>query len=62
MWDADGKEYVDFHSGFSVNNLGHCNPEVNEAIKAQMDKIQHFAELPNAERVAFAEKILEPAI
>ena len=59
MWDADGKEYVDFHSGFSVNILGHCNPEVNEAIKTQLDKIQQFAELPAGVRVEFAEKILE---
>lgn len=59
MWDADGKEYVDFHSGFSVNILGHCHPEVNEAVKSQLDKIQQFAELPNKVRAEFAEKILE---
>jgi len=59
MWDADGKEYLDFHSGFSVNILGHCNPEVNEAVKAQLDKVQQFAELPCRVRADFVEKILE---
>jgi 4-aminobutyrate aminotransferase-like enzyme len=58
MWDADGKEYVDFHSGFSVNVLGHCHPEVNDAIKAQLDKLQQFAELPCEVRVEFAERFL----
>jgi len=59
MWDADGKEYLDFHSGFSVNVLGHCNAEVNEAIKAQLDKVQQFAELPCEVRAEFSEKMLE---
>ena len=59
MWDADGKEYLDFHSGFSVNILGHCNPEVSEAVKAQLDQVQQFAELPCKVRADFSEKILE---
>ncbi len=59
MWDADGREYVDFHSGFSVSILGHCNDEVNQAIKTQLDDLQHFAELPCRVRADFSEKILE---
>ncbi|MBP1766855.1 MAG: GabT [Candidatus Aminicenantes bacterium] len=58
MWDADGKEYIDFHSGFSVNVLGHCHPEVNEAVKAQLDRLQQFAELPCQVRAEFAAKFL----
>ena len=42
----DGKEYIDFHAGFTVNALGHGNREVNDAIKRQMDKVNQFAELP----------------
>ena len=37
--DADGKEYLDLLSGFSVNNLGHCNEEIIEAIKDQSQKL-----------------------
>jgi 4-aminobutyrate aminotransferase-like enzyme len=58
VWDVDGKEYIDFQSGFSVNILGHCHPEVNEAVKAQLDKVQHFAELPMKVRADFTEAML----
>ncbi len=41
--DADGKEYIDLISGFSVNNVGLCNREVVETIKKQAGKlIQYF--------------------
>ena len=26
LWDADGKEYLDFLGGISVCSLGHCHP------------------------------------
>jgi acetylornithine/succinyldiaminopimelate/putrescine aminotransferase len=26
LWAADGTEYLDFLTGISVNNLGHCHP------------------------------------
>ena len=35
VWDADGKEYLDFTAGWAVNNLGHCHPAVTEAILEQ---------------------------
>src|SRR5215467_14606267 len=28
VWDADGKEYLDFVAGIAVNGLGHCHPAV----------------------------------
>jgi 4-aminobutyrate aminotransferase-like enzyme len=59
IWDADNKEYIDFHSGFSVNILGHCNDEVNAVVKKQLDTLQHFAELPNSVRAEFSQKVLE---
>ena len=55
LWDVDGNEYIDLHAGFTVNALGHANAEVNEAMKAQMDKMNHFAELPMESRVKLAE-------
>ncbi|MBN2321887.1 MAG: aspartate aminotransferase family protein [Acidobacteria bacterium] len=39
--DVDGRDYIDCFSGISVVNAGHCNPEVIEAAKAQMDKLIH---------------------
>ena len=38
MWDVDGKRYIDGSSGAMVSNLGHSNPAVLEAMRAQMDK------------------------
>ena len=35
VWDVDGKEYLDFTSGWAVNNVGHCNEAVADAIAEQ---------------------------
>jgi acetylornithine/N-succinyldiaminopimelate aminotransferase len=43
VWDADGKEYIDFLMGISVNNFGHCNPEITVAITNQAEKILHVS-------------------
>ncbi len=39
VWDVDGKEYLDFTSGWAVVNLGHAHPAVTKAIHEQADKI-----------------------
>lgn len=41
--DVDGNVYIDFASGISVLNVGHCHPRVTAAAKAQIDKLMHFA-------------------
>jgi glutamate-1-semialdehyde 2,1-aminomutase len=43
VWDVDGNEYVDFHNGFGVMCVGHANPTIAAAVKAQMDRGTHFA-------------------
>jgi predicted acetylornithine/succinylornithine family transaminase len=35
VWDADGKEYLDFVAGWAVDNLGHSHPAVTQAIIEQ---------------------------
>ncbi|MBE9503809.1 MAG: acetylornithine transaminase [Proteobacteria bacterium] len=45
VWDADGKEYLDFVSGLAVCNLGHCHPKVTEAIKKQAETLIHVSNL-----------------
>ena len=35
VWDADGKEYLDFVAGWAVDNLGHCHPAITHAITEQ---------------------------
>ena len=39
VWDVDGKEYLDFTSGWAVNNVGHANPQVAEAIAEQASRL-----------------------
>lgn len=41
MWDVEGKRYIDFIGGIGVLNVGHRHPKVQEAIKAQLDKVVH---------------------
>jgi acetylornithine/N-succinyldiaminopimelate aminotransferase len=43
LWDADGKEYLDFLTGISVHNFGHCHPDITEAIVKQAEKITHVS-------------------
>jgi acetylornithine/N-succinyldiaminopimelate aminotransferase len=43
VWDSDGKEYIDFLMGISVNNFGHCNPEITVALTQQAEKILHVS-------------------
>lgn len=41
IFDTDGKRYIDGSAGPAVYSLGHAHPEVNEAIKRQLDRIAH---------------------
>lgn len=45
VWDADGKEYLDFLGGIAVNLLGHCHPAVVKAIQDQAAKLIHASNL-----------------
>lgn len=58
--DAEGKEYIDCHSGPSVLNVGYCHPAVVEAIEKQVKKL-NFApiEFFNLPLVELAKKLAE---
>ena len=45
LWDADGREYIDFLSGIAVCSLGHCHPSVTEAVCAQAGTLVHVSNL-----------------
>ncbi|MFF6994084.1 acetylornithine transaminase [Streptomyces sp. NPDC008313] len=60
VWDADGKEYLDFVGGIAVNALGHAHPAVVEAVSTQIASLAHVSNLFVAEPpVALAERLLE---
>jgi acetylornithine/N-succinyldiaminopimelate aminotransferase len=41
LWDAEGKQYLDFLGGVAVNNLGHCHPKVVAALTKQAAELIH---------------------
>lgn len=45
VWDADGREYLDFVGGLAVNSLGHCHPAVVRAIAEQAGTLMHVSNL-----------------
>jgi acetylornithine/N-succinyldiaminopimelate aminotransferase len=45
VWDADGKEYLDFLAGIAVNSFGHCHPAIVKAIKQQAQTLMHVSNL-----------------
>src|SRR5215213_9485497 len=58
LWDAEGREYLDFLSGISVCSVGHCNPAVVEAIREQAGRLIHASNLFYTEpMVALAERL-----
>ena len=38
MWDAEGREYIDYHGAFSPQFLGFQHPEVTAAVKRVLDE------------------------
>jgi acetylornithine/N-succinyldiaminopimelate aminotransferase len=45
LYDADGKEYIDFASGIGVNSIGHAHPKWVEAIAGQAGTLAHTSNL-----------------
>lgn len=39
LWDVEGKQYVDFLSGYSAVNQGHCHPKIIQALTQQAQKL-----------------------
>lgn len=45
LWDTEGKTYLDFVAGLSVNNLGYSHPEIVKTIGGQARKLIHISNL-----------------
>lgn len=39
--DFDGNRYIDAISSWWVNLFGHCNPRINQALKEQLETLEH---------------------
>jgi predicted acetylornithine/succinylornithine family transaminase len=63
LWDAEGKEYLDFLGGISVCSIGHCNPAVVEAVREQAGRLMHTSNLFYTEPMArLAERLSESSL
>ncbi len=69
IWDVDGNEYVDTVMGLLPTSLGYCDPDIDNAIRTQLDngitlsfstELEHklsehiIGIVPSAEKVRFA--------
>lgn len=43
VWDADGREYMDFFPGWAVSGIGHCHPKVTAAVNKQAKRLLHVS-------------------
>ena len=60
VYDADGKEFLDFFGGILTVSVGHCNEKVTRAIDEQTHKVQHLSTLyANEPQVRLAEKLAQ---
>ncbi len=58
VWDADGKQYLDFFGGIVTVSVGHCNEQVNRKVHEQIDKLEHVSTVfANEPQVALAKKL-----
>jgi acetylornithine/N-succinyldiaminopimelate aminotransferase len=63
LWDSDGKEYLDFFSGLSVHNAGHCHPRIVAAISEQAGRFNGSSNLFLSEpALRLAERISETSL
>jgi glutamate-1-semialdehyde 2,1-aminomutase len=58
VWDVDGNEYIDFINALAAVTLGYNDPDVNAAVRRQMESGCIFS-LPHPIETAVAEKIVE---
>lgn len=61
LYDVQGRKYLDIVSSWWANLLGHCNPEINAAVKAQIDKLEHviFAGFTHEPAIQLVEELLQ---
>ncbi len=49
LYDSEGRAYLDFVSGIAVNALGYGDPDVVQAITAQVQRLMHVSNLYHTE-------------
>lgn len=63
LWDAGGKEYLDFFAGLSVHNAGHCHPRIVAAISDQAERLAGVSNLYYTEpAMRLCERLVESSL
>jgi 4-aminobutyrate aminotransferase-like enzyme len=58
--DVEGREYLDFFGGILTVSVGHCHPQVTEAVIEQQKKLVHVSTLyPTVPQIELAEKLVQ---
>lgn len=58
VWDVDGNEYIDFINSLAAITLGYCDPDVDAAVRAQLEDGVIFS-LPHPLEMQVAEQIVK---
>ncbi len=61
LYDTEGNKYMDVISSWWCNLLGHCNPQINAAVKKQIDKLEHviFANFSHRPAIELCERLMK---
>lgn len=58
VWDVDGNEYIDFINSLAAITLGYCDPDVDAAVRVQLEDGVIFS-LPHPIEMQVAEQIVK---
>ncbi|MCU7959425.1 MAG: adenosylmethionine--8-amino-7-oxononanoate transaminase [gamma proteobacterium symbiont of Bathyaustriella thionipta] len=63
LQDFDGNRYIDAISSWWVNLFGHANPRINQAVKHQLDELEHvlLAGFSHQPAIELAERLIQLA-
>jgi len=61
LYDTNGKCYKDVISSWWCNLLGHCNPRINNAVKKQIDTLEHviFANFSHKTAITLCQELVK---
>jgi acetylornithine aminotransferase/acetylornithine/N-succinyldiaminopimelate aminotransferase len=60
VWDAEGNRYLDFYGGHCVSLLGHCHPNVVEAVQTQAEQLMFYSNVAhNPVRARAAQRLTD---
>ena len=61
LYSIDGKKYIDVVSSWWCNLLGHCNKRISNAVKNQLDTLEHviFANFSHPKAIGLCERLVK---